>query len=145
MKLKPKAYKFKTSTQWIQTRRGVLSAHNQSTIDVGCPPEFGGEPGYWTAEQLFVASIEVCIMTTFKWFLEKMGGELISYESEAIGIVQMVNGGFRFYKIEIKPTISASRIYVSKIKEAIENAHEECVISKTLNIKVDVNPVIKMV
>ncbi|HUU41368.1 MAG TPA: OsmC family protein, partial [Desulfatiglandales bacterium] len=106
-------------------------------------PEFGGEPGYWTAEHLLVASIEVCIMTTFKWLLEKMGGELVSYESEAVAVAQMVNGDFQFNEIEIKPVITASNTHVSRIKAAIENAHKQCLISKALNLKVHVRPVIK--
>jgi organic hydroperoxide reductase OsmC/OhrA len=145
MKLKPKKYKFSTKTKWTQARKGVLSADGKSPIKIGCPPEFGGEPGYWTAEHLFISSIEICIMTTFMWLLEKMKCELISYDSEAIGTAQMVNGDFRFNEIEVKPVITVPDNCLSKAKDAIEGAYKQCLISKSLNLKVHLNPIIKTV
>jgi organic hydroperoxide reductase OsmC/OhrA len=145
MNLRPRSYKFKTNIRWVRARRGILSANNKKSIKIGCPPEFGGEPKRWTAEHLFIASIEICIMTTFKWLLEKIGGKIISYESEAVGMAKIVDGDFRFYEIKIKPVIIASDIYLREIKEAIENAHKQCLISKALNITVDVDTIIKTV
>ncbi|UCG91131.1 MAG: OsmC family protein [candidate division WOR-3 bacterium] len=132
-----------TSTKWIQNRRGVLSARNKSAIQVCCPPEFGGEEGYWTAEHLFVGAIELCIMTTFNWLLEKMGCELISYESEAVGVAQIVDGDFRFVEMEIKPVITVPECHFSRAEDAIEHAHKQCLISKALNFKVKVSATLK--
>jgi len=143
MKLKPKKYSFRTNIRWLQARRGILSADGRTTIDIACPPEFGGELGYWTAEHLFVAATEICIMTTFIWLLEKAGGRLISYESEAVGTAQMINGDFRFSKIEIRPVITTKEIFFSKVKDAMEKARKQCLISKALNFKVKISTIIK--
>jgi len=142
-KLKPRIYKFETNTQWTQARKGLLASVDKDQIEFACPPEFGGHHGYWTAEHLFVASIEICIMTTFKWLFEKMGGELISYESRAVGIAQMVNGDFQFDEIEIIPVIIVAKDDLSKTRDAIGEADKQCLISKSLNFKVKVNPLIK--
>lgn len=143
VKLNPKKYSFRTNIRWRRARSGVLSADDRTTIDVACPPEFGGELGYWTAEHLFVAATEICIMTTFIWLLEKAGGKLISYESEAVGTAQMINGDFRFSEIEIRPVVTTKEIYFSKAKDAMEKARKQCLISKALNFKVKVNSTIK--
>jgi len=143
MMMKFKKHSFRTNTRWLRARRGVLSADDRTTINVACPPEFGGEPGLWTAEHLFVAATEICIMTTFIWLLEKAGGRLISYESEAVGTAQMVNGDFRLNEIEIRPVIITEEIFLSKAKDAMEKAHRQCLISKALNLKVRVNSIIK--
>lgn len=140
---KPRVHKFETNTRWIRLRKGLLSGYDKDPIEIACPPEFGGHHGYWTAEHLFVASVEICIMTTFKWLLEKNDGKLVAYESTAIGKAQMVNGDFRFNEIEIKPVITVPDAYLSKAKRAIENAHRQCLISKALNLKVKVNSVIR--
>ncbi len=144
MRLKPKAYKFKTSTQWLQARKGVLLSDNKKPIEIACPPEFGGHHGYWTAEHLFVASIEICIMTTFKWLIEKSNCKLITYKSKAVGKAHMVNNDFQFNEVAINPIIVVSDDgSLVKAKEAIKEAHKQCLISKALNFRVKVNPVIK--
>ena len=145
MQFEPKIYKFKTNTRWIKERKGVLASSEKKTIEIACPPEFGGEKDYWTAEHLFVASVEICIMTTFKWLLEKSNGQLISYKSEAVGSTQMMNNDFRFSEIEIKPVISVpEKDSFQKAEVAIENACKQCLISKALTVRVRVNPEIRI-
>lgn len=57
---------YKTNLRWESNRRGVLSAPGLPDLAVATPPEFpGGHPGIWSPEHLFVASAEVCVMTTF--------------------------------------------------------------------------------
>ena len=144
MRFKPRIYRFETNTKWVRERRGILSSNHKGKIEIACPPEFGGQGGYWTAEHLFVASIEICIMTTFKWLMEKNNAKIIAYESESIGTAQMVNSNFRFNRVEIRPVIIVpDKESLLKAKDAIENAHKHCLISKALNFEVNVNPVIK--
>ena len=145
MQFEPKIYKFQTNTRWVKGRKGVLSSNEKKMIEIACPPEFGGEEGFWTAEHLFVASVEICIMTTFKWLLEKSNGRLISYKSDAVGCTQMMNQDFKFKEIEINPVILVpEKDSLQKAKVAIEDAHKQCLISKALNIRVKVNPEIRI-
>jgi len=143
-RLNPRIYTFETTTRWTQDRRGVLSTGDKKSIEIACPPEFGGHQGYWTAEHLFVASIEICIMTTFKWLMEKDMGKIVTYKSKATGTAQMVNGDFQLNRVEITPTIVVSdKVNFSKAKEAIKEANRQCLISKALNFKVNVHPVVR--
>ena len=50
-------------TTWSSARRGMLSAAGKADIIVGSPPEFKGEPGNWSPEELLVGY--TCIMLTF--------------------------------------------------------------------------------
>jgi organic hydroperoxide reductase OsmC/OhrA len=144
IRLSPRIYTFETTTRWTQKRKGILSSGDKRSIEIACPPEFGGHQDYWTAEHLFVASIETCIMTTFKWLIEKSKGKLIAYKSKAVGTAKMVNGDFKFSKVEIKPSIVVpDRESFLKAKKEIENADNQCLISKALNVKIIIKPEIK--
>ncbi|MBI3191832.1 MAG: OsmC family protein, partial [Pedosphaera parvula] len=52
---------------------------------VASPPEFKGEAGVWTPEDLFVAAVNVCTMTTFAAFAQRLNLPVLSYRCEAEG------------------------------------------------------------
>ena len=57
---------------WVKEKCDRLRAQAKPDIPVGTPPEFGGaEQGYWSPEQLYVASIATCLMSTFLYFAER--------------------------------------------------------------------------
>ncbi len=141
---KPKVYEYGTSTQWVGEKEGTLVAPQRHRVEVGCPPEFGGKPHYWTPEHLFVASIEVCVMTTFLWLVGKEGYGIISYESEAVGKAQMFGDGFKFGEVEIRPVITVTdKSEIDKIHQLLQSANERCLISKSLTCEVVLNAVVK--
>lgn len=143
-RLEPKVYRFSTNIRWIGFRKGIVLSDDKNRIEVACPPEFGGHRGLWTAEHLFVAAIETCIMTTFKWLFEKEAGKLVTYESRAVGEAQMINDDFRFSQVEINPAIVVmDDTDFSKARSAIENAHKQCLVSKALNVEIKVSPTIR--
>ena len=47
-----KSFRYKAKTTWSSARRGMLSAAGKAEIVVGSPPEFKGEPGHWSPEEL---------------------------------------------------------------------------------------------
>jgi organic hydroperoxide reductase OsmC/OhrA len=113
-------------------------------IETACPPEFGGHPGFWTPEHLFVSSVEVCVMSTFLSFFQKKGGHLVSYESNAVGKARVREGMFRFTDINIEPRIVVRRQEdMAAARTAIERAADECLISRALNFKPLVEPMIE--
>ena len=60
------SYWYYTSVKWDEGRVGTLSAPGLDPIKVATPPEFPkGVPNIWSPEHTFVASVNVCLMTTF--------------------------------------------------------------------------------
>ncbi len=106
---------------------------------VVCPPEFGGHPDIWSPEDLFLASVNVCTMTTFLWFVKKEGLFLKFYQSEASGTVEMVGGVFRFSSITIKVRIGISaendRSHVEKMLKKVEHA---CLITNSISTDIHI-------
>jgi organic hydroperoxide reductase OsmC/OhrA len=140
---RPRSYEYKTNTLWKEQYRGVLASDNRKDIQVTTPLEWGGHEGWWTPEHLFVSSIETCIMTTFLWWFKRLKGELVSYESEAVGICMVSNEGFLFTEVEIMPIIAVrTEEDVTKAQKAIDEASRGCIISRSLTCKTKVKPVI---
>lgn len=57
-----------------------------SETEVGSPPEYGGNSITLNPEEMFVASVNSCIVLVFYHFKKKFKVEFTSYHSEAEGI-----------------------------------------------------------
>ena len=138
MKGEPVKHNYQTSLRWTDEKKGILSCDGKPDINVACPPEFGGHPGIWSPEDIFLASVEICTMTTFLWYVNKENLSIKSYDSEANGTVEMSGGVFQFSSITIKVRIGISseddRSRVEKMMKKVERA---CLI--TNSIRTDVN------
>jgi len=139
MKGEPVRYEYETSLDWTEQKKGVLHAVKKPDITIACPPEFGGHPGIWSPEDLFLASVEVCILTTFLWFVQKYQIPLSSYSSKAKGIVQLVGGVFQFTTINIDIEIEVtSKESLGDIDSLTKKVKRACLISNSITTQVDI-------
>ena len=138
----PTAYKsflYKAKTTWTSARRGSLSAAEKSSIVVGSPPEFKGEPDVWTPEELLVGSLNTCIMLTFLSIAQARGLTPASYESEAEGLLENVEGKFRITEVTVRPHITVKgEGELERAREIMERAEDECFISNSVKSKVKI-------
>ena len=103
-----------------------MKCEDKPDIVVACPPEFGGHPEIWSPEDLFLASVEICTMTTFLWFANKERLTFDFYKSEATGIVELVG-----------VSSEEDRVRVEKILKKVERA---CLISNSIKTDVHIEP-----
>ncbi len=138
-----KSFMYKTALEWQQARRGKLSSDVKPMLDVSSPPEFKGIPGLWTPEDLFVASAEICTMSTFLSFGGRKNIPLVSYKSTAEGILEFVNGKYRFTKIKIVPEITVGKEWTrEQVEEIVRDAHDNCLIANSMSVVVEIEPTI---
>lgn len=143
-KIKTKQFIYRNSLRWQSERRGLLLSLGKPDIKIATPPEFKGHPGIWTPEDLFIASVNTCIMTTFLHYAQKQGLELLGYESDAEGSLEKLEDKFMFSKIIVKPKILVnSNSEVEKAKDLIKLSEKSCLISNSIKSKVEVIPEIK--
>lgn len=146
MKDEPEKFEYTTNLEWTSEKRGILRAKGKPDIEVACPPEFGGHPGIWSPEDLFVGSVEVCMLTTFLWFVNKENVALKSYRSKTSGTVELVGGVFRFSSITVTMNIGISyendRNIIEKILKKVKRA---CLISNSIQADVNIESVITVV
>lgn len=143
MEQKSKVYLYQTVVKWTEQRKGMISCSGKPEVQVATPPEFKGHEGIWSPEDLFVASANVCLMTTFLAVAERAGLAFSSYESTAEGRLELVEGKFQFTVITIRPTITLTvGEDTSKAKELIEKAERNCLISNSMKAIVTLEPTI---
>ena len=145
MKLEPVKHYYKTHIEWTEEKKGILKSEEKPDIDVACPPEFGGHPNIWYPEDLFVGATEVCLMTTFIWYMTNEKIPFISYKSNAKGILELGNFNSRFSYIEIKINVCiSSKNDVLKVKNIFEKLKQTCVISNSIQTQVIIEPEINI-
>ncbi len=143
-KIRINQFIYRNSLKWQGERRGLLSSFAKPDIEVATPPEFKGHQGIWTPEELFVASVNTCIMTTFLYYIDKEELEFLSYESDAEGILEKVENKFMISTIKIKPKILVKQdADIQKVEKLIELCERSCLISNSIKSKVKVTPEIK--
>ncbi len=139
MIIKPKEYTYHTQLDWLSEKKGRLHSIGKPSMTVACPPEFGGHPNIWTPEDLFVASIEVCIMTTFLWYIKNKKINLLSYKSQAEGTVSMVDNIFQFSSIIIHLDITvSSSVEKDVIKGILKKVEKQCLITQSIKSRISV-------
>ena len=133
------AHTYTTSLGWSGARRGVSSSPGLPELDVATPPQFpGGIDGVWSPEHLFVAAVEVCIMTTFLAIAENSKLEFVSYNSSAVGTLEETGSGYEFTRIVIRPHLVVSdETKVARGERILQKAEEHCLISRSMKTTVE--------
>lgn len=143
MEVRSKVYTYKSSLKWTERKMGMLSSPGKPDLQVATPPEFKGHEGIWSPEDLFVASVNLCVMSTFLAFAERAGLAFTSYESGAEGRVELVDGKFQVTSIVLTPRLTVkSGGDVDKAKELLMKAEANCLISNSVKTQVSIQATI---
>jgi len=144
-KIRTKQFIYKNSLKWEGEKQGLLSSSGKPDIKVATPSEFRGHPGVWTPEDLFAASVNSCIMTTFLYYAEKNGIEFLDYKSQAEGVLELKEGRLIFIEIKVKPLIFVKQDSdIAKVEEIINVSKKNCLISNSIKCEIKVLPEIKI-
>jgi organic hydroperoxide reductase OsmC/OhrA len=138
-----KEFVFANSVEWTDQRKARLSADNKPDIQIASPPEFEGHPGYWTPEDMFLASINSCILTTFLYFINKFSASFLSYKSSVTGKVNMQAGGLAFTLVTIKPYVTVnSESQKNKIEKVLKTSKKHCLVSASVATQIEMDSTI---
>lgn len=134
---------YNTEIRWNEGRRGTLTSPDlQNPIAVATPPQFPkGEPNIWSPEHLYVAAANSCLMTTFLAIAENSKLDFVSFDSNATGKLERIDGTFMISEIELKPVVVLKN---EKDKERalriIEKSEKACLISNSMKSKTILSP-----
>jgi organic hydroperoxide reductase OsmC/OhrA len=107
-------------------------------LEIGSASEFGGSPETLNPEEMFVAAINGCIMTTFFYFAEKLSVKCSSYFSEAEGQLEKQSDGFRFTNVKVRARVQLPNTETAeKTREAGQLAEKYCLVSRSVSCRVD--------
>ena len=135
-------YSYETELTWKGERNGVLEGASLPHLQISAPPEFAGEPGKWTPEQLLVGATASCLMTTFIAIAEFSGISLNFFRIKATGTVEKIPGeAYRFTEIHLATEVGVFPDDVDKARRILAKAERNCFISNSLRAAVRVEPI----
>jgi organic hydroperoxide reductase OsmC/OhrA len=135
-------YVYRVSASSTTLRSGVAVAEEiQPSIAFSAPPEFQGEPGRWTPEHFFLASVAGCFVSTFSGIANFSRFEFLSLELEAEGTIEKNEGGWRFTRVNLRPRL---KIAMEKDRERanrlLEKAEKTCLVARSLTSRIVLEP-----
>ncbi|MCZ7392566.1 MAG: OsmC family protein [Candidatus Methanoperedens sp.] len=131
--------------KWKGEKKADLKfVESRQEIEVATPPEFAGHKYIISPQDLFVSSANACFMTTLLGTLKGMEVELISYESEAEGILETVDNMKIFTKIIIRLKIKAKETE-DKLRLILKHAEKRCLVMNSMKTQVIIEPEIEAV
>jgi organic hydroperoxide reductase OsmC/OhrA len=102
-------------------------------------------PNIWSPEHLLVAAVNSCLMTTFLAIAENSRLEFISFDSKAVGKLEIVEGKYMISEIELMPTILiANEADKEKTERVLVKSENACLISNSIKSTIIFKPEIKV-
>ncbi len=134
-------YEYDVELAWKGERSGTLEAAGLPHLEISAPPEFAGQPGKWTPEQLLVGATASCLMTTFLAIAELSDITVNFFRVKAKGKLEKIpSEGYRFTEIYLEPEIGVFPDEVEKARRALAKAEKNCFISNSVRAAVHVEP-----
>ena len=131
---------FKNTVRCVAGENAITTMSGTGEAKIGPPVEYGGRADTLNPEELFVASINGCLMLVFYHFAEKSGVEIESYEARAEGTVEKTKNGLRFTSVSVQARVKAAATDVTNdLRKLAELAEKYCLVSNSLNCPVSYN------
>lgn len=133
-------HNYQVSLNWKEGRIGTMSSEVLPTkIEVATPPEFDkGVPGIWSPEHLFTASVLSCFMTTFLAISEFSKLDFETFDCNAEGILDKVDGKFQITEINLTAKLKINDISkASKAERVLQKSEAACLISNSIKTQVN--------
>ena len=131
---------FRNTVYQISDKPAKTNMSGINETEIGPPQEYGGSPNSLNPEEMFVASVNSCIMLVFYHFANKYEVEIASYHSDAEGRVEKTKNGLRFTNVEVRAKVSlVNADSAAKIEEIAQLAERYCLVSGSLACPVQYN------
>ena len=134
---------YQVAVAWNNDRKGLMSSEVlPQKIEVATPPEFAkGMPGIWSPEHLLVAAVNSCLMTTFLAIAENSKLEFSTFNSNAIGKLEVVDGKYLISEIELMPVLTINNTTdVEKAERILQKSEKACLISNSIKSTIIFKP-----
>jgi len=139
-------YQYRVSAFSTERRGGVVAADEiLPTIPFSPPTEFQGDPGNWTPEHFFLASVAGCFISTFSGIAGFSKFEFLSLEMQVEGTIQKDENGWRFTQVTLRPRLKIVPVTErERAMRLLEKAQKACLITRSLSSRVALEPEIQV-
>ena len=136
-------HSYEVSVKWDNDRRGTMtSTELNDSVEVATPPQFPqGIERVWSPEHLFTAAVNSCLMTTFLAIAENSKLEFKSFESKALGKLEMVDGKYLMTEVTLMPVVTISKPKdKERAERVLQKSEANCLISNSIKSKIIFEP-----
>jgi len=116
--------------------RARLEAPPRPSIAAGPPPELDGDATTWSAEQLLLSSIGMCVLTTFEALAARERVELLAWEAHVSGMVDRSENRLAFTSFTVEIDMEVSD--VERARAVLDETKQHCLIANTLKGSVEI-------
>jgi organic hydroperoxide reductase OsmC/OhrA len=136
-----KTHIFSSSAKWTGNRTWTFNACDAPEMIGGPPPIFGGECGRWTPEDLLIAAVNTCHVSTFISMSLRKCFEFISLESTIEGSLEHNGAGYVFSKMVIRPKVVVkTEADIEMARDLLERAHKSCFMGNSVTASLTMEP-----
>jgi len=94
---------------------------------------------------MFVASVNACTLMTFLAYAQHKGLDLVGYHDDAVGVLGIVAGKYRFAEINLHPHIRVkSPEDAERAREIIQDANANRFVANSVALPVKIFPEIRV-
>jgi organic hydroperoxide reductase OsmC/OhrA len=139
---KYKSFSFKSTLNWTGGRTWDF-AGDTTPFFHGSPPEmFRGENGKLTPEDLLIASINTCLISTFTSITTRENFEFVSFSCETVGTIDHTEEvGYRYTKMVQKVKMGVkSEDDILIANDLLHKAHETCWMGNSIKAEIIMEP-----
>jgi len=136
-------YSYQVRSQFHQHDRSFVEWEHGTPrlIHFGAPPEFGGEPGFWTPEHFLLSAVASCFIETFRSVARASKLEFQGIEVFVDGLIEKDGGGLRFTRLTIRPALI---IYKEESRalglRLLEKTERICLVVRSLSSQITMEP-----
>lgn len=116
--------------------RARLEAPPRPLISGGPPPEFDGDATAWSAEQLMLSSLGLCVLTTFEAFAARDRVDLLGWEARVGGMVDRTELGPQFTKFTVEIDMEVNDVL--RARATLDEAQRHCLVANALKAPVEI-------
>lgn len=129
----PRALRYGAAVRWDKESGGEVSCKNTVDFRVDTPTEFSGTGRYPCPDQVFLASLGGCLLTTFLHFKRRFDFEVEDVRVSVDGEVALVGAeGYRTEWVEVILHIKVKSGEGTLARRCAELARDYCHITRTI-------------
>lgn len=122
----------------------TLGAAPRPDLEGGAPETFGGRADWWSPEHLLLASLGLCLKTTFDSFAAKEKLAVARYTGDVQGVLDKSPAGLVFTSFTVSVEVRVAEADVERARTALDAAQRWCLISNALKTPVEVRAEVRI-
>jgi len=132
-----------TTSYASYSRAYRIDIPGKASIEGSAARAFRGDDARQNPEDLLVASLSACHCLSYLALAARAGVVVVSYEDDAWGKLEPIDGKLRFSEVILRPRVSISASSsLEKARGLHEAAHRECFIANSVNFPVKHEPTV---